>query len=150
MKVPEWAFRFVNPIVIALLSSPLRGLLGGSIVVMRYSGKKSGREYRVPVRFIRDGDDIIVSTSKDTAWWRNFLGGGDAKLLIDASESSYSGDAIVDNDQVIAPLLRDILSQHPGDAVYMDINMTNGQPDDDSLLDALGRSVVVRFAPAAR
>lgn len=149
MKLPEWAFRFVNPIVIALLSSPLRGLLGGSMVVMRYRGNKSGREFRVPVRFIRDGQDIIVSTSKETSWWKNFVGGSVADLLIDGSESTYAGDAIIDNDQIVAPTLREILSQHPSDAVYMDINMTQGQPDDDSLLAALERMVIVRFSPRA-
>jgi hypothetical protein len=43
--------RLVNPIVRMILRSPVHRLLSGSLAVMTYTGRKSGRRHSLPVMY---------------------------------------------------------------------------------------------------
>jgi hypothetical protein len=47
--------RLVNPVVHLLLRSPLHRLLSGSLVILTYQGRKSGRWRSLPCMYARDG-----------------------------------------------------------------------------------------------
>ena len=68
-------FRRVNPLVVRLLHSPLRPLLGRRVIVVRYEGRRTGRTYRVPVRCrLDDSGALYAMTSARAVWWRNLEG----------------------------------------------------------------------------
>jgi hypothetical protein len=52
--------RLVNPVVRLLLRSPLHRLLSGSLVVLTYQGRKSGRWRRPPGMYAQDGQDLYI------------------------------------------------------------------------------------------
>ena len=56
----KWGKLF-NRVVVALLDSPLHMILSGSMAVIEYTGRKSGKTYRVPVEYVRDGDTLDLS-----------------------------------------------------------------------------------------
>ena len=60
-----------NPVVAFLLRSPLHGLLSGSIMLITYTGRKSGRRYTTPVSYVRTGGALLVVSPKERVWWRN-------------------------------------------------------------------------------
>ncbi len=68
--------RVVNPLVRALLRSPLHPLLSGRLVLLRITGRRSGREFELPVIYTRDDADLIVSVAAPARkrWWRNVEG----------------------------------------------------------------------------
>lgn len=147
IKIPEWAFPFINAIVKRLLATPLHAMMSDSMMVMRYRGRRSGRELATPVRYIRDGDTIIASTSTSTNWWRNLQEAEAAELLLAGESVRVRPEVIHSNDQVVLPILQAILAEHPGDAVYMDVGLKDGKPIQQELLDALAWMVVVKFHP---
>ena len=61
---------FVKP----LLRSPLHFLLSGSIMLVTFTGRKSGKVYTTPVQYFRDGDTIIFFTKTVRTWWKNLAG----------------------------------------------------------------------------
>jgi hypothetical protein len=65
--------RLVNPVVRLLLRSPLHRLLSGSLVILSYQGRKSGRWYSLPCMYARDSQALyIVPAQPDRKlWWRN-------------------------------------------------------------------------------
>jgi deazaflavin-dependent oxidoreductase (nitroreductase family) len=69
MKMPQG-----NGVVLAVLRSPAHGLLSGTAVELRYTGRRSGREYVLPVQYARDGERLIVvpQGAESKTWWRNF------------------------------------------------------------------------------
>lgn len=69
LKLPEG-----NAIILAVLRSPLHRLLSGQAVELRYTGRRSGREYVLPVQYVRDGDRLILRPqgAERKTWWRNF------------------------------------------------------------------------------
>ena len=66
----------VNPVVRALLCSPAHRMLSGSLLLLDYTGRRSGRRYVLPVGYARAGagGDLIVVVGQHATktWWRNF------------------------------------------------------------------------------
>jgi deazaflavin-dependent oxidoreductase (nitroreductase family) len=64
----------MNSAVLALLHSPLHGLLDPGLCVLTYRGRRTGRRVTLPVVYARDGDRIVVlvGDAPDKQWWRNF------------------------------------------------------------------------------
>jgi deazaflavin-dependent oxidoreductase (nitroreductase family) len=66
--------KIANPIVGWLLRSRLHGLLSASLLLIAYRGRKSGREYRLPVQYAQDGGYVFIipGQPEQKTWWRNF------------------------------------------------------------------------------
>jgi hypothetical protein len=64
-----------DPIVKLLLLSPLHGLISSGVLLLSYAGRKTGKIYRVPLSYVRDGNELIILTFKRRTWWRNLAGG---------------------------------------------------------------------------
>ena len=66
--------RVVNPVVRTVLRSPLHRLLGRHLLLLSYTGRRSGRSYVLPVMYCRSGDDLVVVAGQHESktWWRNF------------------------------------------------------------------------------
>ena len=57
-----WIFnRFINPFVKAVLRSPVHRLLSGSLVLLTYTGRRSGRRYTLPVMYAEQGSESSSS-----------------------------------------------------------------------------------------
>jgi hypothetical protein len=69
--------KFVNPLVRLILRSPLHGLMDGSLLLIIYRGRKSGKDYTLPVQYARDGSTIYIvpGMPEKKTWWRNLRGG---------------------------------------------------------------------------
>ena len=63
-----------NRVVLALLRSPAHRVLSGMAIELRYTGRRSGREFALPVQYARDGARLLVAVQNPAArtWWRNF------------------------------------------------------------------------------
>src|SRR5436309_15102731 len=72
--------KLYNPFVIALLRSPLHGLLDKHTMLITITGRKSGKRYTFPVSYMREGENLLVISQKDRAWWKNLRGG--AQVLV--------------------------------------------------------------------
>lgn len=63
--------RISNPIVRGLLQSPLHGLIGKRLGVLRVYGRKTGTQYAIPVARHELNDELYVLTN---APWRTNIG----------------------------------------------------------------------------
>jgi hypothetical protein len=64
----------LNRVVLAGLRSPLRGLLDGGTIGLRYPSTGRG-EVTLPVMYVKSGQELVVlvGRSQDKTWWRHFL-----------------------------------------------------------------------------
>lgn len=71
--VDRWTTR-LNPLVVRLLRSPLHRVIGGGLMLITVTGRRTGRRYTIPVGYQRDGDvlHVLVSEARRKQWWRNF------------------------------------------------------------------------------
>ena len=63
-----------NLIIKPLLRSPLHFFASGSIMLVTFTGRKSGKIYTTPVQYIKDGITVTFFTQKDRLWWKNLTG----------------------------------------------------------------------------
>jgi deazaflavin-dependent oxidoreductase (nitroreductase family) len=63
-----------NGLVLAVLRSPAHRLLSGMAIELRYTGRRSGRQFTLPVQYAREAERLLVAVQDPATktWWRNF------------------------------------------------------------------------------
>ena len=158
MKIPAFLFPLLNPIVTLLLNSPLHGLMSGSVLVLYYTGRRSGQARSTPVRYFEEGGQIVLITEKSSGWWPNFLDGAAAAVQLRGQRVAVQAVAFKPPATQVAEHVDRMLDTHPADAVYMGINKrpTAEQTADESiwdpasLADAYQRLVAVELTRSDR
>jgi hypothetical protein len=107
--------RLVNPAVAALLRSPLHGLLSGRVLLLTYTGRRSGRAHTLPVGYVRDGDAVTVYSGVH-GWWRNLRGGAPVSVLLRARLRTGWAEALDDPPLLLAEAERLIERHGPAGA----------------------------------
>ena len=144
MKVPEPLFKFINPMMALLLRSPLHFVVSGSLLLITFVGKRSGRSYTTPLRYVRDGATVRCFSSRNTRWWRNLVGGAEVRLRIRGADGRYQASVILDDPSRIEELLKAYLAQYPQDAAYHEVKLNkDGTPNAEDLARAVAAAVVV-------
>ena len=143
MKIPHALFRLINLVMVTLLRSPLHGVFSNSILVLRFTGRKTGRTRSVPARYHRSGDQVLVVTSRDTGWWPNFLAGAQARVLMRGEWISARVQATTDDPELTGSVMREMWSAHPADAAYVNVRLRDGEPDPDDFAAALKAAVLI-------
>ena len=91
---PRSVLRVVNPVVSALLRSPLHRLLSREYMLLTVTGRKTGRSYTIPVgRHEFDGAFVVYAAG---GWRLNLRGGADVRLTLDGHERT--GHAELEED----------------------------------------------------
>src|SRR4030042_5724542 len=80
------ALMWYNPIMVWLLRSPLHGMLSGNMMVLNYTGRKSGKAYHLPVSYIRLGEILLTISYKRRTWWRNLRGGAPVTIRLQGKD----------------------------------------------------------------
>lgn len=112
-----------NRFTIGLLTSPLHFLLSGSMIVLRISGRKSGRRFDVPVNYIRVGTDpvrLLITSQSDRTWWRNLRGGVPLEVCLRGQWRQARGVVFEDADRVEAGLVS-LFNARPGNARFFNV-----------------------------
>jgi hypothetical protein len=100
---PLWIFKIANPIVSALLRSPLHGLMSKMLMLIRYKGHKSGKVFTHPIGYFEwDKDKLMAFTSAH--WWVNLRDGKPVTLLIRGQQHQAIPTPIHERETVINTL----------------------------------------------
>ena len=91
---PDRLLRAVNPALRFLLRTPLAGGARKQLMVLNFTGRKSGRQYSIPVSAHRiDGDLYAIA---EAGWKVNFRDGATADVLHDGKTTTMRGELIRD------------------------------------------------------
>lgn len=150
MKVPEFMFVIVNPVVTLLLRSPLHFLASKSLMVVTFWGRKSGKQYSTPVRYLRYENTIVSFSSDDTAWWRNLRDGARARLLVQGKNSDCTTTVIEHDLEKVREWLEYYFKQFPQDMAYHDVTLkSDGSVDEETMAVAVEHAIVMIATPEA-
>lgn len=144
--LPEVADTVINPVVSALLRSPLHSLVSDDLLLLRFTGRRSGRAYTTPVGYwIRDGEAVITTQSP---WWHNFEGGQPVSLLLRGEWREGVATPHAD-PEAVAPFVETFIDRFGLDAVRRTGVVVRGErePTRAELEAGLDGLVVVTVAP---
>jgi deazaflavin-dependent oxidoreductase (nitroreductase family) len=126
-----------NALVRGVLRSPLHRVLSRSLLLLVYRGRRTGREYTVPVGYVRDGDELIVLVGEAhlKSWWRNFRGPERVEVVLGGRR--LAGEARVVTGAEAVPRLATYLEGMPRAAKALDVpRRADGRPDPEAFADA--------------
>jgi hypothetical protein len=111
--LPKAAYKVVNPVLKAVLRSPLHRLVSESLMALRFQGIKSGARYSIPVGYLQRGEKLFVFSH--SAWSNNFRGGAPVWLRLRGKDIRGTARVIEDRDRVGA-IVGLLVAKH-GDAM---------------------------------
>ena len=83
----------LNPVMRGLLRSPLHGVASGSIGILHFKGRRSGRPMDTPLSYMREGQTVRLLSATTTRWWINFRGVESAPVEMEIAGQRYPGRA---------------------------------------------------------
>ncbi len=64
----------VNSAMKFVLRSPAHGMVSKTILLITFTGRKSGQTFTTPVSYSQSGGQVTIFTH--ALWWKNLRGGG--------------------------------------------------------------------------
>ena len=119
----------VNRTMKFVLRSPMHGLVDKQILLITFTGRKSGKTYTTPVSYSQSGDQVVIFTHAD--WWKNLR--GDAPVSVHIRGQELQG---------LAEHLRKVRS----DAKYYGVTFdADGNPRSEEVEKAAQAAVMIRI-----
>ncbi|MDV3125301.1 hypothetical protein M1247_10295 [Mycobacterium sp. 21AC1] len=100
---PHLMLRTVNPILRFLLRTPIPGSARKHFMVVTVPGRKTGRQYAIPLTAHRIDNNLYAMT--DAVWKHNFRGGATAEVLHDGQTTTMRGE-LIEDPAAVADLFR--------------------------------------------
>jgi deazaflavin-dependent oxidoreductase (nitroreductase family) len=100
-------------------------MLSDGMMLLTITGRKTGRQYTLPVGYYRDGEYLWVITSRDRTWWKNLRGGAEVGLLLKRKPVTAFAEPELEVDAVQARMY-DYIKHVPRAAKPMGIRVENG------------------------
>ncbi|MGE2689024.1 hypothetical protein [Mycolicibacterium pulveris] len=147
---PDKVLRILNPILNRLLRTPLAGPLRSQMMVVDVAGRKTGRQYSIPVSAHKIDGELYALTS--AGWKNNFRDGAACDVVVDGRTTKMRGDLLTDTALVAELCHRCAKSWGPKRApTMMGLKFRDGGiPSVSDFADAVRRErlAAVRFTPA--
>jgi len=75
-------FRAANPVIRPLLASPLHRVLSKRLMLLTYTGRKSGRRITIPIGYFEWEPNVVLAASSHFGWIPNLRTGPTVQLRI--------------------------------------------------------------------
>lgn len=130
-----------------LLRTPgLQRLLGRSLALVTFTGRRTGNRYSIPVSYRRTDGEVTVLTRRSRSWWRNFETPRPIEVRLAGTNVRGRAGAVVGEDIGLDDL-RASLAGRPVDARAFGVELDDGgRPGDDDLVALRPGLVQIRIA----
>jgi deazaflavin-dependent oxidoreductase (nitroreductase family) len=136
--------KIYNPIVKAILRLPFHGLISKNIMLITFTGRKSGRNYTTPVSYVQNDDELTVFILRRRNWWRNLRGGASVSVRLKGKKIEAIAMSIEDKKTVTSGL-QAYLQKMPNLAKYFQVSLDpNGHPDPEDVVKVAKERVMLR------
>lgn len=127
--------RAVNVPMRAVLGLPFPTPLSGNLMLVSYTGRKSGKAYRQPVSYVRDGETLL--TPGGGRWTLNLGGGRPVRIRLRGRDVAARPE-LVSEPAEVERLLGVITARNPSAARFIPLPR---QPDGRLEPEALGAAL---------
>ena len=127
----------INPLVRAVLYSPHHRLLSGSLAVVTYTGRMTGRRYSVPVMYVQRKGQLVVFAGRpqEKRWWRNLRGGAPVSVVLRGQQHQARAEVIMDDNIAVRSAWEAYSAKFPKatetchEAIFVQIFFAKTKPD---------------------
>ena len=134
---------FVNNTMKFILRSPVHGLVSKNILLITFTGCKSGKTYTTPVCYSQEDDQVYIFTHAN--WWKNLCNCTSVTLRLRGREIQGVPEPVIEDKQAIAAKLTAHLRRVQSDAKYYDVTFDAlGNPKSEEVEKAVQTVVMIR------
>jgi deazaflavin-dependent oxidoreductase (nitroreductase family) len=135
---------FVNQTMKFVLRSPVHGMVSKTVLLITFTGRKSGKTYTTPVDYSQSGDQVTIFTHAN--WWKNLRGEAPVLLRIRGRELQGFPEPVAEDKQAVAAGLVEHLRKVPSDAKYYGVTFDElGNPNPEEVEKAAQTVVMIRI-----
>ena len=146
--LPEAAYKLVNPLFEVLLRSPFHSLVSDTLLLITFTGRKSGTEFTTPVAYDREDGTLVITSTTDSDWWRNLRGGQPVSIRLRGERRQAIAELTEDVEAVTEYLRGYIKRNGTENTGIVGVRIEEGHtPALDELRRAAQDIVVVRVYP---
>ena len=136
-RIQSRAFRVINVPMRLVLGLPVATPLGRSLMLAFITGRRSGKTYRQPLSYVRDGDTLLTPGGGN--WKLNLVAGQPVRLRLRGKDIMAGPEIISDADEV-GKLLETMMMANPRAAAFVGVAR-----DPDGNFDRAGLENAVRY-----
>lgn len=139
--VPLW----FNTVMKLVLRTPLlHSIVSDNIMLLTFTGCKSGKIYTIPVSYTQQGDAVMMFTNH--IWGNNLVNNAPVKLHLRGHQLRAIAELNTDDVEQITPILYEHLRNKPADARIHHVTYDkSGNPVPAQVQQAAGNIRMIRF-----
>ena len=148
MRLPESLIRLMNPVIGFVLKSPLHPVLSSSLLLLQFTGCRTGKAFETPLRYVRIDDRIRCFSSQETMWWRNLGKNRRARVILAGRGVDVSTQVSIGatEKELLMQALHSYIGTYPQDAAYHNIRLKkNGSPNESDVERAAANGIMVEM-----
>jgi len=139
-------FRLINPFVVLLAKSPLHFLISSQVLVVTYTGRKSGKYFTVPVSYHKHEHTLTAVTLRTNLWWKNLKNLESAEIWFKGQLIKVNVSLEFENDVIVERNLRDLVTGNAVDAFFAKVKLEKGGlPNPADLTKAAQIHTIMQF-----
>lgn len=139
LVMPPW----LNRLMTFILRSPLHRMVSSKIMLITFTGSKSGQPYTTPVSYMQHDDIITLFTHGK--WWKNCQDDAPVRLRIRGKDIAGSAEVVVEDKEAIARALTEHLRDNHVDARAYGVTYdADGNPRPDEVRRGAEDAVMLR------
>ena len=141
-------FGLVNKVVVFLSETPLHLLFSHQVMVLHFSGRRTGRAYAIPVSYGRDETTgkIVCMTDASGVWWKNLISENSIEITVKGVRRRVSVRVEAYDRKAIAQALAGFCRRSRASAFFSGVAMVQGEPVARDLEAAATRHVLIELS----
>jgi deazaflavin-dependent oxidoreductase (nitroreductase family) len=132
---------FVNNAMKFVLRSPVHSMVSKTILLITFSGRKSGKSYTTPVSYSQNDGQVYIFTHAD--WWKNLRSEAPVRLRIRGREFQGVAEAVAEDKGAVAAGLAVHLRKAPGDASFYGVTFDDHKNPNAEEVEKAAQTVVM-------
>lgn len=112
-------------------------------MLITFKGRKTGRSFTTPVRYLKEGRTVRLFSSPQANWWKNLRGGADVSVTISGKSMKCRATVLETDDDTKLRIFRFYLESFPGDAAYHGLKPSRRVPHSEDSLRAVLDDVAI-------
>jgi hypothetical protein len=120
-----------------ILQLPFQTPMSRRLLLLSYTGRKTGKSYTIPVSYVQQGDNLLIPGGG--TWKTNLENGAPVQIRFLGKERSAIPEVIRDPDKV-EELVTFMIAANPAVSRFIGVpKQPNGHPDREKLEEAVRR-----------
>jgi deazaflavin-dependent oxidoreductase (nitroreductase family) len=133
---------FLNRAMKFVLRSSMHGMVSKTVLLISFTGRKSGKTYTTPVSYSQQDGQVTIFTH--ATWWKNLRTGTPVTLRIQGRELQGLANPVAEDKAAVAAGLAAHLRKVPSDAKYYGVTFDDrGDPRADEVAQAVQSVVMI-------